>query len=210
MGSRKSNRLQNWGRQLVTAVAASLVLLAIIIKVATFQRQPWLFAAGGIVFYILLFLSFIFRYACTESVEQKPKHWFFALSGTLLPFLMSLTPYKITWLIWLSVPLELLGILLAIVALFTLGRSFGIIAAKREIKTHGVYQVIRHPLYAGEALWFLALVLQNPSRMNIALFIVQSACQCSRILEEERLLGKDLVYARYIREVRWRIIPGVF
>lgn len=196
-------------RHLVSAIAACLVLLAIYSKVLAFKKGIHLPAVGAILLYILMFFLFIFRYP-TQEASVKPKHWVFAVSGTLLPMLLTLDKGTPPLMHWISIPIELIGIVLSVIALYTLGRSFGIVAAKREIKTHGVYKAIRHPLYAGESLWFLALVLQNLSIFNIILFVVQSACQIKRILEEEALLQKDETYAAYIKEVPWRIMPGAF
>jgi protein-S-isoprenylcysteine O-methyltransferase Ste14 len=200
---------QRFVRQLVSALAACLVLLAIYSKVLAFKKGFWLPSVGAILLYILMFFLFVFRYP-TQEASVKPKSWIFAVSGTLLPMLLTLDKGTPAFMHWISIPIELAGIVLSVIALYTLGRSFGIVAAKREIKTHGVYQAIRHPLYAGESLWFLSLVLQNLSVFNLTLFAVQSACQVRRILEEEALLQKDETYAQYLQEVPWRIIPGIF
>jgi protein-S-isoprenylcysteine O-methyltransferase Ste14 len=211
MESSRTMHLLKWlGKHVVTALAASCILFLLVLKMVAFQKGQWFHAAGAIIFYVLMFFSFIFRYGNTESSAQKPKHWLFAISGTLLPLALTLHAPGLPWLLWLSLPLELLGMGLAIISLYTLGRSFGVIAANRAIKTHGVYRVIRHPLYTGEALWLFALVLQNLSWFNLAMLVVQLACQCVRLLEEEDLLKNDPTYARYMDEVSWRVIPGVF
>lgn len=196
-------------RSLVSALAACLVLIGIFIKIQTFAHTQWYLAVSGISFYGLMFLLFIFRHS-TKEASTKPLHWLFAISGTLLPLAAMPSPHHPQWLNWLSVPFVLAGSSLSLIAIYTLGKSFGIIAANREIKTSGVYKFIRHPLYAGEGLWFFALVLQNFSLVNLLLFAIQSTCQICRILEEESLLQKDESYSQYMQEVPWRVLPGIF
>lgn len=198
-------------RLFVTVIAACLTLLGLISKILIFQQGHWLHAGGAIIFYLLMFFLFIFRYSTQES-SAKGIHWLFALSGTLLPLALKMekTDQLRHTLTWVSIPIEVLGMVLSIIAIYTLGRSFGIIAAKRQIKTNGIYKIIRHPLYAGEALWFFAIVLQNLSVFNILLFGLQALCQLKRIVEEEAVLKTDASYRTYSQEVPWRLIPGLF
>lgn len=209
--TQESTLLQQGIRLTVTALAACLALLGLITKIISFMHGQWLHATGAIILYLLMFFLFIFRHSIKESCA-KPLHWLFAVSGTLLPMALHLESSH-GWrqaLNWISLPIELVGMALSVVALYTLGRSFGIIAAKREIKTNGLYKMIRHPLYAGEGLWFFALVIQNLSVFNLVLFAIQMACQVRRIIEEESILKTDAGYAEYTQEVPWRLIPGVF
>ena len=91
-----------------------------------------------------------------------------------------------------------------------LGKGFGIIAALREVKTKGPYQIVRHPLYASEILLMLPIVMQNQSWLNMLLFAVIVSCQIARIYEEERVLSLDDSYVQYKQLVPYRLIPGIF
>jgi protein-S-isoprenylcysteine O-methyltransferase Ste14 len=201
------------GRKLLdsvlTSLACVLVLIGIAAKVMAFLQGQWLNAGAVLIFYLMLFFLLIFRHSSQDVIKQ-PIHYVFALAGTFLPFCMQLNPDAPPQLLWLALPLELVGMVISIIALASLGRGFGIFAANRKIKTKGLYQYIRHPLYAGEGIWFLALVLHNFSVLNLVLFLVQTACQIKRIRDEEQLLINDPVYATYVSEVRYRLIPGVF
>jgi protein-S-isoprenylcysteine O-methyltransferase Ste14 len=42
--------------------------------------------------------------------------------------------------------------LLGIVTLVALGKSFGILIAVREVKSSGIYSIVRHPMYATDIL----------------------------------------------------------
>ncbi|HEX6663507.1 MAG TPA: methyltransferase [Gaiellaceae bacterium] len=106
--------------------------------------------------------------------------------------------------------LQLAGVLLALVSLATLGRSFGLVAANRGVKTHGPYRLVRHPAYTGYLVSYVGYVLENPAPANVALLIISTAFQLLRISEEERLLVRDSAYARYRASVRYRLVPLVY
>lgn len=112
-----------------------------------------------------------------------------------------------------NVPLELvqlLGLLIALVSLGTLGRSFGIVAANRGVKTRGPYRFVRHPAYFGYFISYLGYVAENPSIVNAGLLCLSMAFQLVRIREEEQLLSGDASYQGYRATVRYRLIPRVY
>jgi protein-S-isoprenylcysteine O-methyltransferase Ste14 len=105
---------------------------------------------------------------------------------------------------------QLLGVLIALVSLAALGRSFGLVAADRGLKTRGPYRLVRHPAYAGYLVCYGAYVAENPSARNLALLLLSTAFQLVRINEEERVLAADSSYASYRRDVKRRLIPLVY
>lgn len=106
--------------------------------------------------------------------------------------------------------LQLLGVGVALVGLGTLGRSFGLVAANRGVKTDGIYGLVRHPAYTGYLIAYLGYVAENPSLPNITLLAVSTAFQLVRIGEEERVLRGDERYRAYARRVRFRLVPYVY
>lgn len=102
------------------------------------------------------------------------------------------------------------GAIFAAAAMVALGRSFGLVAANRGIRTGGPYRFVRHPLYAGYLITEIGYVLENPSPRNIVLFAGVMAVQAVRMLTEERFLAADPDYRRYCERVRWRVVPFVF
>jgi protein-S-isoprenylcysteine O-methyltransferase Ste14 len=106
--------------------------------------------------------------------------------------------------------LQLAGVVVAGVSLGVLGRSFGLVAANRGIKTRGPYGLVRHPVYTGYLLSYVAYVAENPTVRNVALLLVGTAFQVIRINEEERVLTADGAYERYRGRVRYRLIPLVY
>jgi protein-S-isoprenylcysteine O-methyltransferase Ste14 len=106
--------------------------------------------------------------------------------------------------------MQLAGVAVALLSLGVLGRSFGLVAANRGVKTGGPYGVVRHPAYAGYLISYAAYVAENPSLRNLALLCVGTAFQMIRIGEEELILANDSAYERYRGRVRYRLIPLVY
>jgi hypothetical protein len=110
--------------------------------------------------------------------------------------------------LWLG--LQFVGTICAIFSLTCLGRSFGLLAGNRGVKTQGAYQIVRHPAYASYMLVQLGYVLENPSLWNIGIFAVVIVGQLTRIHQEEETLSRDPRYVRYARQVRNRLVPGIY
>jgi protein-S-isoprenylcysteine O-methyltransferase Ste14 len=107
-------------------------------------------------------------------------------------------------------PLQVVGLLVALVSLCALGRSFGVVAANRGVRTIGAYRFVRHPIYAGYALADVGYVLENPRVTNVVLAVVVLAFQVARIRAEEECLDEDAAYRRYREQVRFRLVPRVW
>jgi protein-S-isoprenylcysteine O-methyltransferase Ste14 len=105
---------------------------------------------------------------------------------------------------------QLAGFAIVLVALGALGRSFGIVAANRGVKTAGLYAFVRHPAYTGYLVSYLGYVAENGSLQNVILLVVGTAAQLVRISEEERMLSFDEAYRAYLERVRRRLIPYLY
>jgi protein-S-isoprenylcysteine O-methyltransferase Ste14 len=193
----------------INTLAVILIVLALNQSLKIFLAGHWLSASGSMAFYLLLLILFLLRKPSKEALT-RPGHFLVAMGGTFLTLGIQFNPDPNPTLVGISLPFELAGAVFSVMALASLGRGFGVVAANREIKTHGLYQFIRHPLYTGEALWFFSLILQNLSPWNAILFLTQIGCQILRMRDEESLLRKDPVYAAYLEQVRYRMIPGLF
>lgn len=90
-----------------------------------------------------------------------------------------------------------------------LGRSFGIVAANRGVRTRGPYRVVRHPLYAAYLVTYVGYLLSYPRLLNVAVVAVTTAVMVARALAEEHLLAADPEYRAYRERTRWRFLPGV-
>ena len=110
--------------------------------------------------------------------------------------------------VWFA--LQLTGTILAFVSLSSLGRSFGLLAANRGVRTSGAYGIVRHPAYLSYFIVQLGYVLENLSFWNAAMLTVVVAAQLKRIAQEEAFLSRDAAYQEYRHRVRYRLFPGVY
>ena len=81
----------------------------------------------------------------------------------------------------------------------------------QTVVDRGVYAVVRHPLYAGAALFLLGMTLWLESYAAALLTIMPLLVLAARILVEEKFLVDRLPgYDAYRRRVRYRLIPLVW
>ncbi len=80
----------------------------------------------------------------------------------------------------------------------------------RSLVTSGPYRLVRHPLYAGELVAALGLVLSGFTAVALAAWMVLCGLQAYRAVREEELLVESMPeYAGY-RLGTARLVPGVF
>jgi len=142
-----------------------------------------------------------------KTISLIPVDWLVALGGTFVPLLFrpaewGVLPYGVV-LIWL-------GIFLQVVSLLSLNRSIALVAAKREIKTAGMYRYVRHPIYASYMLIFAGYVLSKTSLLNVTIYVLLVVLLGLRMVREERHLALDPQYREYMLGVRYRLIPFVY
>ncbi len=99
---------------------------------------------------------------------------------------------------------------LGIVTLANLGRSFGVLIAFREVRTGGLYSVVRHPMYGTDILLRVGYLISHFTPFTAILFAVSAACYVWRAVLEERFLSARPEYRAYMEKVRYRMIPYVF
>ena len=83
-------------------------------------------------------------------------------------------------------------------------------AAAIDFKTRGPYGWVRHPIYTG---WFLMVLAASPMTMTRLVFaVVSCAYLVAAIPFEERSLrhASPGGYDRYMAQVRWKLLPGVY
>jgi len=141
------------------------------------------------------------------AVSHSPLDWALAITSTGAPFLFAPSGEG---LLPAARLLIVAGVLLQIGGLLSLNRSFGLVAARRQIKTSGLYRWIRHPLYASYLLSYVGYVLSNSSIGNTATCLFASVLLLARLLREERFLSRDSEYVLYMRRVKYRVLPMVF
>lgn len=76
---------------------------------------------------------------------------------------------------------------------------------------HGVYSVVRHPMYIGTILFLLGMMLWLGSTTTALLCFVPTLILAVRITVEERFLRQHLPgYIGYTGRVRYRLVPGLW
>jgi len=99
---------------------------------------------------------------------------------------------------------------LGILTLLNLGRSFGILIALRQVKSKGLYAIVRHPMYGTDILLRIGFIISHFNIFTVVVFVLSSGCYVYRALLEERFLSQDEAYRQYQQKVRWRFIPLFF
>lgn len=85
------------------------------------------------------------------------------------------------------------------------------IAPDQKVISTGPYAIVRHPMYAGGLLVFLGTPLALGSYWGLLACGAALPALIGRLLDEEKFLQESLPgYADYCREIRWRLIPGIF
>src|SRR5689334_9011720 len=81
----------------------------------------------------------------------------------------------------------------------------------QKVISTGLYAIVRHPMYAGAVLLFIAAPLLLGSIYGLLLGLVLIVTIGARSLGEEAMLKAELEgYREYMRKVKWRMIPFVF
>lgn len=102
------------------------------------------------------------------------------------------------------------GGLWTVASLATLGRSFAILPAAREVVARGPYRLVRHPAYLGELVMVLGTGLATDAVHGV-LYAASAALLCvPRILDEEALLERAPDHAAYRAHVPSRLVPGIW
>jgi protein-S-isoprenylcysteine O-methyltransferase Ste14 len=85
------------------------------------------------------------------------------------------------------------------------------IAADQHVVSTGPYAVVRHPMYAGAALYLIGMPLALGSWWGLLGLVLLVPAFVWRMFDEERLLAKSLPgYVEYRNTVKYRLIPGVW
>ncbi len=190
----------------------ALGVLWVILAESVYQRwaeSGALISPGLALVNILLLLLFILRSESRET-SRRIRDW--VIPAVTIAFSLMLRPNPVDDdpLGGISTTLQMAGIIGMLGSLASLGRSFGIVPARRSIRRAGAYRIIRHPLYASELLFFFGFLLGNLTLFNVLALLVVLFGLVWRAGAEEKLLRENGEYARYMSEVKYRLIPGAY
>lgn len=118
-----------------------------------------------------------------------------------------------TWLCVVGIVLTAAGLILAIwvVVQNSWAAATITIEAGQELVSTGLYGVVRHPMYSGALLMALAMPLGLGSYWALIAGLLAAVSLVVRILDEEVLLHDELAgYGEYARQVRYRMLPGLW
>jgi protein-S-isoprenylcysteine O-methyltransferase Ste14 len=159
---------------------------------------------------IILIITMVFR-RTPVRVTPNPWYWllaFVATYGIVAFYAFAPRGSPIVPIIVPSV-LVLIGAGIMIYARLSLGRSIGFVPADRGIVTRGPYKFVRHPIYSGGFVTLLAFLLRAYLPLTLMLAVILVGLLMLKSVIEERFLRGNPEYAAYMRQVRYRWVPGV-
>jgi protein-S-isoprenylcysteine O-methyltransferase Ste14 len=191
------------------------MLLALLVasKIGASPSDPWpsllsSFCLGT--FYMLLALLIMTRSPAKAQADGLLPR-VAAFVGTYLPWTITFfgqTDQALPNL--LSTACVLAGMIMMLVTIRHLGRSFSLVPQARSVVQTGPYRWIKHPLYFSEQIAILGVVLQYLTPVTVIVFVLHIGVQACRILYEEDLLRRNCPeYSRY-EASRWRLVPYVW
>lgn len=224
----------------VSRLILSLVYLAVFPVILFALAGDWRWTEGWIFsliffwgsFGTLLYLYFTDpallneRYASPIQKEQKP--WdkvllsVFFLEFLLWYAIMPLDAKRYGWTTPFPTRITVLGAVLLLAAFYVIFRALQentfaapVVKMQKErgqrVVSTGPYAIVRHPMYSGAILLFVAASLLLSSYWGLALGVLASVTIAIRSVGEEAMLKEELPgYPEYRQRVRWRMIPFVF
>ena len=163
-------------------------------------------------FYALIILVYFLRSSASSTSRSFITNAIAVLTTFAPPALSFLSRSELTkpGVFLLADLIIVLGMILSIYSLSSLGRSFSIIPQARKLVQSGPYRLVRHPLYLGELIGLFGIVLAGLTIPKIAVFLLIVTCQVYRAFQEEKLLADVFPeYKEYCLRTA-RFIPGVF
>lgn len=81
----------------------------------------------------------------------------------------------------------------------------------QKVIDKGLYSIVRHPMYTASIFMFLSMPLILGSLISFFVFLIYPILIVIRIIGEEKLLINELNgYDKYIKKVKYRLIPFVW
>ena len=145
--------------------------------------------ASGAVFFGILGVIMLTR---KQPIRREKR-----LVGWVLPITVTIAMSVVGWfeprdlptgVMFVATFFVVVGTIFTIYALRHLGRHFGVVSDVRGLVTTGPYRWVRHPLYGGETLTTIGLVIAVASPLALAAFAVGLVLQIYRARVEEQSL----------------------
>jgi protein-S-isoprenylcysteine O-methyltransferase Ste14 len=199
--------------QLLGGMWFMFMALCVAIKIEASLTDPWpsLLSRFCIAsFYILLSLLIMTRPPAKAQAD--------GLLPRIAAFVGSYMPWTITFFgkteealpNLLSTACVLIGMIMVLVTIRHLGRSFSLVPQARSVVQTGPYRWIKHPLYLAEEIAILGVVLQDLTPVTVIVLVLHIGVQVCRILYEEDLLRRNCPEYSSYEASRWRLIPHIW
>ena len=207
----------NWSYDRVMRLFGSMwfMLLALCVanKIGTSLTDPWPSLRSSFCiasFYLVLALLIMTRSPAKAQADGLLPR-IAAFVGTYLPWTITFfgkTEQVLPNL--LSTACVLIGLIMMLVTIRHLGRSFSLVPQARSVVQTGPYRWIKHPLYLAEEIAILGVVLQCLTPATVIVLILHIGIQVYRIRCEEDLLRRNCPEYSSYEASRWRLIPYVW
>jgi protein-S-isoprenylcysteine O-methyltransferase Ste14 len=162
------------------------------------------------IFYILVGLLIMTRSPAKAHAEGLPPR-IAAFVGTYLPLTIPFFGHTGQALPNLaSTACSLIGIIMMLVTVRHLGRSFSLTPQARSVVQTGPYRWIKHPLYLAEEIAIVGATLRFLTPVTVLILVVHVGVQVCRIRYEEDLLRRTCPEYSSYEASRWRLIPYVW
>jgi len=161
-------------------------------------------------FYILLGLLIVTRPPAKAQADGLLPR-IAAFVGTYMPWTITFfgkTDEALPNLV--STACVLIGMIMVLVTIRHLGRSFSVVPQARSVVQTGPYRWIKHPLYLAEEIAILGVVLQDLTAVTVIVLVLHIGVQVCRILYEEDLLRRNCPEYSSYEASRWRLIPHIW
>jgi protein-S-isoprenylcysteine O-methyltransferase Ste14 len=190
-----------------------LLALCVASKIGASLTDPWPSLLSSFClasFYMLLALLIMTRSPAKAQAD--------GLLPRIAAFVGSYLPWTITFFgqtdqalpNLLSTACVLIGMIMMLVTIRHLGRSFSLVPQARSVVQTGPYRWIKHPLYLAEEIAILGVVLQYLTPVTVTILVLHIGVQVCRILYEEDLLRRNCPEYSNYEASRWRLIPYVW
>jgi protein-S-isoprenylcysteine O-methyltransferase Ste14 len=177
-----------------------------------YDQAKLLQEAVTIVFLALVVILFAVRRRGIHGQRATWREGLVALLGTFLLNVVAYLPVDATaetGTLLASSAIVVIGTLFTIWSLATLGRCFGLLPEVRGLVLRGPYRLVRHPVYLGELIASLGILVAKPHPLIAATLTAFVVLQYWRTVYEERALAAAYPseYPAYRARVP-RLVPG--
>ena len=190
-----------------------LLAFFVTVKIGISPEDPWAARLSSFflaVFYLLVAILIMSRLpAKAQAHGLVPRAAAFV--GTYMPWTITLfgrTDQALPNVV--STAFVLVGIVMMLITVRHLGRSFSLVPQARSVVQTGPYGWIRHPLYLSEEIAIIGAAIPYLTPLTVFILVIHFGVQVCRIRYEEDLLRLTCPEYSAFEATRWRLIPYVW